>query len=159
MEKLHFETFIKATPEKVWNTMLEDRNYRAWTSAFNPHGSWFEGDWSLGSSMKFLGPNPSKPEEIGGMVSRITDNQLHKFLSIEHLGEIQNGVEDTTSDRAKMWAGAHENYTFTEENGGTRIAVDLEMGSSDSQEVKDMVDMFKGMWPNALEKLKEIAEK
>ncbi len=160
MEKLHFETFINAPVEKVWNTMLEDATYRQWTSAFNPAGSWFEGDWSKGSTIRFLGPNPQNPEEgIGGMVSRIADNQLHKFVSIEHLGEIHDGVEDTTSDRVKQWAGAYENYTFTEENGGTKVAVDMGMGASESKEVTDMMEMFKGMWPKAFEKLKELAEK
>ncbi|MCK7526418.1 MAG: hypothetical protein MZV64_56880 [Ignavibacteriales bacterium] len=27
-------------------------------------------------------------EKLGGMVSRIKENKLHKFISIEHLGEV-----------------------------------------------------------------------
>ncbi len=159
MEKLHQEIVINAPVEKVWDTMLGDKTYREWTSAFNPAGSWYEGNWDKGSRIRFLGPNPEKPEEIGGMLSTIAENQLHKFVSIEHLGEIHNGVEDTTSERVQAWVGSHENYTFVEENGSTRVIVDLEMKGSDTPEMKEMMKAFEGMWPKALQKLKELAEK
>ena len=149
MEKLNFSIEMNATKEKVWNTMLEDKTYRIWTEAFTP-GSHYIGDWSKGSKILFLGPGQNG--EMGGMVSRIKENKLHEFLSIEHLGIVQDGKEDTTSEAVKGWAGAHENYTFAENNGVTTVTVEM-----DSNE--EYSEMFNGMWPKALQKLKELAEK
>jgi len=147
MEKLHYSININAPKEKVWDTMLNLDTYKQWTEVFSP-GSTYKGDWSKGSKILFLGP-----AEHGdmGMVSRIADNQPYKFISIEHVGEVMNGVEDTTSDKVKRWAGAHENYTFRENNGSTEVSVDVDT-------VEEYADMFKDMWPKALQKLKEITE-
>ncbi len=152
MQKLHFTTAINAPKEKVWNTMLEDATYREWTEAFHK-GSYYEGDWSRGSKILFLAQNDDGT--TGGMVSRIVENRPYDFVSIEHLGEVVAGVEDTTSERVQAWAGAHENYTFTEAEGVTTVNVDLDVDESSVE----MKEMFEGMWPKALEKLKEIAEK
>lgn len=149
MQKLHFSILINAQKEKVWHTMLDDKPYREWTSAFYP-GSYYKGDWNKGSKILFLGPNPETGEE-SGMVSRIAEHKPYEFISIEHLGIIQNGVEDTTSDQARKWAPAYENYTFKEKDGATEVLVDLDV---DEQEK----DLFNEMWLEALQKLKEIAE-
>ncbi|MDZ7291377.1 MAG: SRPBCC domain-containing protein [candidate division KSB1 bacterium] len=151
MNKLYFSIVINAPKEKVWNTMLDDKSYRVWTEAFNP-GSHYVGDWSKGSKILFLGPDPNTGK-MGGMVSRIKENRLHEYISIEHLGMVQDGVEDTTSDAVKAWAGAHENYTFKEQNGKTEVLVEMDSPGGEFEE------MFKDMWPKALQKLKELAEK
>lgn len=148
MEKLNFSIEINAPKEKVWNTMLEDKTYRIWTDAFTP-GSHFVGDWNKGSKILFLGPGPNG--EMGGMVSRIKESKLYEFISIEHLGIVQDGKEDITSDAVKDWAGALENYSFTEKDGVTKVSVEM-----DSNE--EYSEMFKGMWPKALQKLKELSE-
>lgn len=151
MQKIHFSIQINAGKEKVWDTMLEDATYREWTEAFHP-GSYYKGDWSEGSKMLFLGPDETSNKE-GGMVSRIKENRKYEFLSIEHLGMVVDGVEDTTSEEAKKWTPSFENYTFTEKNGGTEVSVDMDIASDEYKE------MFEGMWPKALLKLKEIAER
>jgi hypothetical protein len=150
MNKLHFSITINAQKAKVWNTMLEAATYRVWTEPFSA-GSHYIGDWSQGSKILFLGPNPNTGKR-GGMVSRIAENRLHDFLSIEHLGMVLDGIEDTTSDAVKGWAGAHENYSFNEKNGKTEVLVDIDI-------TEDFKEMFEGMWPKALQKLKELAEK
>lgn len=148
MEKLNFSIDIKAPKEKVWNTMLEDKTYRAWTEVFSP-GSHYIGDWNKGSKILFLGPGQNG--EMGGMVSRIKENILHEFISIEHVGIVKDGKEDTTSEEVKDWAGVLENYSFTEKDGVTKVSVEM-----DSNE--EYSEMFKGMWPKALQKLKELSE-
>ena len=148
MQKLNFSIIINASKEKVWNTMLEDKTYRIWTEAFSK-GSHFIGDWSKGSKILFLGPNENG--EMGGMVSRIKENKKYEFISIEHIGMVQDGKEDTTSEAIKVWAGSLENYTFKDKNGATEILVEM-----DSNE--EYAEMFTGMWPKALQKLKEISE-
>jgi len=149
MEKLHFKIEINASKEKVWDTMLEDKTYRLWTEPFMA-GSYFKGDWSKGSKILFLAPD--KEGKLGGMVSRIKENRKYDYISIEHLGVVSDGKEDTTSDAVKPWAGALENYTFRDKSGATEILVEM-----DSNE--EYAEMFEGMWPKALQKLKEISEK
>ena len=149
MQKLNFSIEINSPKEKVWNTMLEDKTYRIWTEAFSK-GSHFIGDWSKGSKILFLGPNENG--EMGGMVSRIKENKLYEYISIEHLGVVENGKEDTTSDAVKQWAGSLENYTFKNKDGKTELLVDMDIND-------EYKEMFEGMWPKALQKLKEISEK
>lgn len=149
MDKLHFSIVINAPKAKVWHTMLDDATYRVWTEAFTP-GSHYVGNWSKGSKILFLGPN--KKGGMSGMVSRIKENRLHEFISIEHLGEVHDGKEDTTSEAVKAWAGALENYTFNETGGTTEVLVDLDTA-------EEFTEMFQNMWPKALQKLKELAEK
>jgi uncharacterized protein YndB with AHSA1/START domain len=149
MKTLHFDVFIQASREKVWNSIVHEEPYRVWTAPFH-EGSTFEGGWNTGDKIKFIAP-----EEDGsrsGMISEIAESRFPEFISIRHLGMLYNGVEDTSSEEVKKWAPSYENYTLTEENGFTHFQVAL-----DSSE--EYVEMFNEMWPKALEKLKEVAEK
>ena len=149
MQKLNFSIVINAPKEKVWHAMLDDRPYREWTRAFNP-GSYYKGDWSRGSKMLFLGPDPETGQE-GGMVSRIAENRPYEYISIEHIGIIQNGIEDTTSETARKMAPAFENYAFKEKDGATEVLVDMDADD-------EYAEMFNKMWPEGLQRLKKIAE-
>ena len=149
MEKLRQTIFINAPRSRVWDVMLADDTYRDWTSVFSP-GSYYKGDWSQGSKILFLGPSPDGAGE-GGMVSRIAENRLHEFISVEHLGIVQNGVEDTESAAAKKWAPAYENYTFADRNGGTELTIEMDIQG-------DQKETFDKMWADALARLKAIAE-
>lgn len=148
MDKLNFSITINAPKEKVWNTMLGDESYRAWTDVFSP-GSHYVGNWDQGSKILFLAPGQNGG--MAGMVSRIKENRRHEFISIEHLGMIENGKEDTSSEAVKIWAGAHENYTFKESGGKTQVLVEMDS-------VKEYEEMFTNTWPQALQKLKILAE-
>lgn len=150
MKKINLSIHINAPVEKVWNSIINDESYRKWTSIFCP-GSYFKGDWSKGSKILFLGPNPETGEE-GGMVSEIAENIPHKYISIKHNGVINNGVEDATSEEVKKWTPSYENYSFEEKDGGTLFTLDMD--STD-----EYYDMFMETWPQALEKLKEVAER
>ncbi len=150
MGDMQFSVQIKAPKKKVWDTMLADKTYREWTTPFSP-GSYYKGSWDKGSKILFLGPGENG--KTMGMVSTIAENRPHEFISIKHLGMVKDGVEDTTSDEVKKWSGALENYTFRQSNGTTEVVVDLK-GLGDEEAA-----MFKDMWPKALKKLKELAEK
>lgn len=144
MEKLNFKTTIKATPEKVWKVLWDDASYRSWTSAF-AEGSYVQTDWKEGSKVLFL------DGEGRGMVSRIAALRPNEYMSFEHLGEVNNGVEDTTSEKVKQWAGAHENYFLRKQNGNTELSIEMDI----NEEYKDM---FAEMWPRALENVKKLSE-
>ena len=145
MPRLTFTQTIDAPAELVWRTMLDDETYRIWTRPFQ-EGSYAVTDWKPGSKALFLAPDGS------GLVSRIAEHRPNEFLSLEHLGLVKDGVEDTESDEVKQWAGARENYTIREQAGGALLTV--EMDSSD-----DHRKYFDETWPKALAALKDLAER
>ena len=146
MEKINFSTSINAPREKVWKVLWNDDSYREWTNAFT-EGSYAKTDnWKEGSKVLFLSPAGE------GMVSTVAKNKPNEFMSFKHLGVVKNGVEDTESESVKGWEGAMENYRLTDENGKTKLEVDMD--STD-----EFKDYFEKTWPVALEKVKELAEK
>ena len=149
MKRLQFSIDINAPKEKVWNTMLNQDTYRVWADVFMP-GSHYLGNWNTGSKILFVAPDTSG--NVAGMVSRIKENRQYAYVSIEHLGFVQDGKEDTSSEAVKAWAGALENYTFTESNGTTNVFVELDTA-------EEHAEMFVDIWPKALEELKKLAEK
>ena len=150
-QNMHFEITIKASVETVYKTMLEDKTYTEWTSEFNPT-SHFKGSWEKGSKILFLGTDGDGNQ--GGMVSRIRENIPNRFVSIEHLGIVEDGKEIYSGQKVEEWAGALENYTFTEIEGDTLLGVDLDLDVAD-----ECRTYFAETWPKALDKLKSICEK
>jgi len=144
MPKLTFSATIDAPKEKVWRTMLEDQTYRQWTSVFQ-EGSYAVTDWQPGRKALFLSPTGD------GMVSRIAVHRPNEFLSIEHLGIVKHGVEDTKSDAVAGWAGAFENYLLKETNGVSALTVDINV-------TDEFREYFEDTFPKALKKLRELAE-
>lgn len=141
---LRFSTYINASRQTVWDTMLAPDSYRDWTSAFC-EGSYYEGAWSKGSRIRFLSP------EGDGMVAVIAESRPPEYISIQHVGFINKGVEDTTSEAIKGWVPAFENYTFTESGTGTDLVVD--------QDITEEYEAYmQEAWPRALERLKKLCE-
>ncbi len=144
MEKVRFTTIINAPREKVWSVLWTDESYRAWTSVFS-EGSLVETDWKKGSKVLFTDGKGS------GMVSRIDDLVPNEFMSFQHLGELKDGVEDTTSERVQQWAGGRENYTLNAVDDNTELIVELDL-------LDEFKDYFMGTFPKALAKVKELSE-
>lgn len=145
MEKMNFTTSINAPKEKVWKVLWDDSTYRQWTSAFC-EGSYAETDnWKEGSKVLFLSPGGS------GMVSTVAANRANEFMSFKHLGEVKDGVEDTTSEKVKAWAGSLENYTLNETGGVTELVIEMDM-------TDEFKDMFMAIWPKALQQVKQLSE-
>ena len=144
MTDLHYAIQINAPRSKVWDVMLEDATYRDWTSVFMP-GSHYEGDWSEGSTMRFLGPSENGEKE-GGMVAVVKEHRPQEFLSLQYHAEIRDGIE------VPMPGTGFENYSLSEKDGGTEVSIDL-LGLPD-----EYAGMFDESWPKALERLKELSE-
>lgn len=144
MEKLKFNTTINAPREKVWNALWNEDNYRMWTSVFS-EGSSVETDWKKGSKVLFTDGKGS------GMVSEIADNIPNEYMSFRHLGMVQDGVEDTTSDKVREWAGSTENYTLKDADGKTELEVELDIAEKHK-------GYFTDTFPKALQLVKEISE-
>jgi len=148
LERLHFETSIKAGIEKVYRTLIDEKHYSEWTSEFNPT-SYFKGSWEKGSKILFLGTD--KNGNTGGMTSRIKENIPNKFISIEHLGIVQGDKEITSGEEVESWAGGLENYTFVQDQQKTLLSVDVDANS-------EFKPYFLETFPKALNKLKSICE-
>lgn len=144
MEKIRFTTIINAPREKVWSVLWTDETYRAWTSAFS-EGSCAVTDWKKGSKVLFMDGKGS------GMVSRIYDLVPNEYMSFQHLGEVKDGVEDTTSERVQQWAGGRENYTLNTVGSTTELITELDMPV-------EFKDYFMNTFPLALQKVKELSE-
>lgn len=152
MKKLQFKESINAPANKVYESMLGIKSkstYEQWTSLFNPTST-YEGNWDKGSKILFVGVDDKG--EKGGMVSRIADNVLNQFVSVQHYGLIQADKEITEGPEVEKWANGFENYSFEENNGSTTVTVDLDT-------TEEFIDYMNDKYPKALDKLKEICEK
>lgn len=152
MQKLKFKKDIKASAQKVYETMLGLENkatYENWTAIFNPTST-YEGNWKKGSKMLFVGVDENGKK--GGMVSEIAEHQPAKFVSIRHYGFLDGDTEVTTGKQVEEWGGGHENYSFDEHNSITTLTVEMDT-------IEEYQDYFKNIYPKALDKLKEISEK
>lgn len=151
-KKLQFKISINAPATKVYNAMLGLSNkstYEQWTSLFSPTST-FEGSWDKGDNIQFVGMDENG--EKGGIVSRIAENVLDQFVSIQHYGLLKADQIITDGPEVEKWANGFENYTFEENNGKTIVTVELDT-------TDDFTGYMNETYPKALDKLKEICEK
>ena len=147
MKTLNYEITIAASPQKVWETMLEKETYVQWVSVSWP-GSSYKGECKKGASIRFTGEDGG-----GGTLAEITELKPYSRVVAEHVAVLlEDGSEDRESDMAKGWIGTTEAYTFTGEGGSTKVEVELTTAP-------EWASMFEEGWPNALEALKQLVEK
>lgn len=148
MEKSQYQIDIQAPAVQVYKTMLEKETYKQWTAEFNPTSD-FEGSWDKGATILFVGTNKEGKKE--GMVAQIQENDPNRFVSIKHLGIVDGDKQILEGPAVEGWAGALENYSFSEANGVTTVTVDVDTNA-------DYLSYFDETWPKALNKLKELSE-
>lgn len=141
---LQFSIRIHAPVGRVWDAMLGAETYRDWTAVF-AEGSYYEGDWSAGSMMRFLTPAGD------GMVGEVAANRRHAFVSIRFRGHIAGGRAVLDDAAAGEAASAFENYTFRAVADGTELVIDQDIATAYAQYMRDT-------WPGALTRLKALCE-
>jgi hypothetical protein len=139
MKFLEFEIQINATPEKVWETLLTQDSYKKWASAMN-EGTYFEGNWEVGSIMKFLDP------QNNGMYNLVTENIRFKVLGMKHLGWILKGELSPQN-----WEDSTLNYNLEPSENGTLLK-----GTVNS--LDEFVEFFNSKYPQNFEHIKRLAE-
>jgi uncharacterized protein YndB with AHSA1/START domain len=140
-KQLHFSIDIAAPRDKVWRVLWDDASFRDWSSVF-AEGSYAVSDWNEGSAIEFIDPSSHS-----GMSSVIEKKRPGEFMSFRHEAEIKNGRVQPPA----AWSGAHEDYTLTDKDGRTTLAVDLDAADEYRQ-------MFEDKFPRALERVKMLAE-
>jgi hypothetical protein len=145
MKKLQFSIDVAAPKEKVWKTLWEDSSYRKWTSVFS-EGSHAITDWKEGSKVWFL------DGKRDGMVSNIARKIPNELMSFRHVGVVKDGREKEADEETKKWSGAMETYELQQVGDMTRVQVEIDVAD-------EHMDMFRDVFPRALEKVKEISEK
>lgn len=145
MVTLTFEKQINASVQRVWNVLWNKDTYAQWTSSFNPV-SRMETDWKVGGKTYFLDADGN------GMVTTIHSMHEPYELVFRQLGEVNNGVEDTTSEKVKSYTGSFEKYFLSETNGATKLNV-----SADTLE--EYRDFMEKAFMEGLEIVKKLAEK
>lgn len=139
MKFLEFEIQINATPEKVWETLFSQNSYKKWGSAMN-EGTYFEGNWEVGSIMKFLDP------QNNGMYNLVTENIRFKVLGMKHLGWILKGELSPQN-----WEDSTLNYILEPSENGTLLK-----GTVNS--LDEFVEFFNSKYPQNFEHIKRLAE-
>ena len=142
---LNFDITIHAPRHQVWQALIGPDTYPVWTAPF-AEGSTFAGSWDEGASIRFLGPSGD------GMLAVIAEHRPAEVISMCHVGMIDQGVEDTTSEKVRAWTPAYENYRFTDVPGGCRVDVSLDT-------VADYEQYMRDTFPKALAELKRVCER
>ncbi|PKM84245.1 MAG: hypothetical protein CVU86_08255 [Firmicutes bacterium HGW-Firmicutes-11] len=149
MKKIQQSIIIDAPREMVWAAIINQHKFRIWCAEFAP-GSYFDGDWQLGQSIKFLGK--AEDGQLMGMQAEIAVSEHLKRISIRHYALINGDAVDSDSDEAKKWVPAYENYELESVSPqSTRFSVDVDINE---EYLADMAEA----WSKALQKLKEVCE-
>ncbi len=125
MKRIELERCFEATPELIWELIVDPDHYRYWIRAFS-EGSKFVGDWSQGSRIRFVMEDESGLES--GMLSEVVASEWPRHISVRHIGLVMNGIEDYDNPETKLWTPAYENYTLEPYEGGRctfKIAQDI----------------------------------
>ncbi|WEK36979.1 MAG: SRPBCC domain-containing protein [Candidatus Pseudobacter hemicellulosilyticus] len=135
---------IQASPEKVWNVLINDQLIREWYAFFSP-GSHAITDWQTGSPVQFLDDTQC------GMIGKVAASKPNELLDVELTGFIMHGKEDYESEGAKAIKGHRETYRLSKNNDSTTLNINTGMG-------EDYFETMNTAWDNALQKIKELAE-
>ncbi len=144
MATLIFEKQINASAQKVWNVLWNKDTYGQWTLPFNPV-SRMETDWKVGGKTYFLDADGN------GMVTTIDSIHEPHELVFRQLGEVNNGLEDTTSEKVRLYVGSFEKYFLLETDGTTKLNVSVDT----SEEYRDFMEKA---FIEGLEIVKKLAE-
>jgi len=151
MKRLQFSTTIQAPAITVYRAMLgldDISTYEHWTAVFNPTST-YKGSWDKGSKIHFVGTG--EDGTTGGMVSQIEENIPGKFVSIRHIGLLNDDIEILSGPEVEPWAGGLENYNFEENAGATTVTIALDT-------TPEHESYFSESSPKSLELLKELVE-
>ena len=143
MNQMQFTLDIKATKERVWNTLWQDETFRQWAGIIDP-GTYMVGDLKEDNEIQFI-----SSENGYGVTSLVEKLTVNEFLLLRHRADTQEGG---AQERAQEWTGGKESYGLIQKDGTTTLNVAFDVP-------EEMEDYFKKNYPKALERVKELAER
>ncbi len=143
MERLEFSIDIRAPREKVWKVLWDDETFRDWTSTFadDSAGARLESDWEEGSRFEYF-------EGDAGSYGVIETLVPAEQVVFRHLGDIDGGEDRPSNDGDKF-----EEYRLEQSGDLTTLRLSQDAPPPEHR------DMFEAAIPQALERLKQLAER
>lgn len=141
VKEMQFSTEINATKERVWDTLWRDETFREWAGIIDP-GTHQVGNLKEGNEIQFISGNGY------GVTSLVEKLTVNEFLLLRHSADTQQSGEQ---EREKEWTGGAETYSLTEKDGVTTLTTEFDVPPQ-------LEEYFKGAYPKALERIKELAE-
>ncbi len=142
MKDMRFSIGIKASRERVWATLWEDRTFRDWANLID-EGTYLEGVLEEGKEIQFL-----SSENGYGVTSLVERLEPNAFVLFRHSADTQEAGQEL---REKEWTGGTESYSLAERNGVTTLVVAADIPDG-------MEEIFAIRLPAALERVKALAE-
>ncbi len=140
---MQFSIEIKASREKVWNTLWEDKTFCDWASIID-EGTYMIGEMKEGNKVQFI--SSVSGYGVTSLIQKLAPNE---FVSFMHVADTKESGEQ---EREKEWTGGTESYSLAEKDGVTTLTVELNVP-------RGQEEMSKVRFPKALKRVKILAEK
>lgn len=142
MKELQFSIEIRASKQKVWTILWEDRAFREWASIIDP-GTYMIGELREGGEVQFI-----SSENGYGVTSLVEKLTPHEYVLLRHQADTQ---QTGKQERADEWTGGKESYTLSETDNVTTLHTTFDVPP-------EMEEYFMSNYPKALERIKLLAE-
>lgn len=142
MKELQFSVEIKATKERVWSTLWDDKTFRDWANNID-EGTYMKGEMKEGNEVEFI--SSVNGYGVSSLIEKMIPNE---YVFFKHFADTQ---ESGLKERKKEWSGLTESYSITETNGIMSLVVKTDVP-------EDLVEMFTTSIPKALARIKTLAE-
>ncbi|MDP2647765.1 MAG: SRPBCC domain-containing protein [Candidatus Yanofskybacteria bacterium] len=143
MQKQQFSIEIKASRERVWNILWEDKTFRDWANIVD-EGTYMAGEIKEGNKVQFI--SSVSGYGVTSLVEKLVPNE---FVSFRQIADTKDSGE---REREKEWTGGTESYSLAENDGVTTLTVNIDVPPGQEE-------TFKVRFPKALERVKILAEK
>lgn len=143
MQKLNISTTIEASRERVWSTLWEDETFRDWASVID-EGTYMVGELKEGNEVQFM--SSVNGYGVTSLVEKLVPNEFMLFR------QMADTKDSGTQEREKEWTGGSESYSLTENDGITTLTSSIDVPPG-------LEEVFKNVYPKALERVKTLAEK
>ncbi len=141
MNQMQFVVEIKASKERVWDTLWHDETLREWAGIIDP-GTYMRGKLKEGNEVEYISGNGYG---VTSLVEKLIPNE---FLLFKHSADTQDSGKQ---ERGKEWTGGAESYSLSEKDGTTTLTAAFDVP-------EEMEKYFQTNYPKALERVKELAE-
>ncbi|MDG1334234.1 MAG: hypothetical protein P8P74_18010 [Crocinitomicaceae bacterium] len=144
MNKLTYSNEIVAPKPKIWEALWNEDNYRKWAAVFFEGSYIVANSWEEESRILFLGPDKN------GIYSIIDEHIPNISIRFKHLGNFVEGKEQDLDEETKLWSGATESYSISDDkNGNHLLSIKIDV-------MDEHLDFMKEKLPLALQKIKEM---